>query len=923
MKKLIGIFIMMLLILTTIPTIGMINEYQSIRHDDLIENEYVPGEFIIKFTETPKSILSVENLKEKFNVYSTEKIFKNSEDTILDNIYRYKVPLDSDILSIVEEFNTLDNVVYSEPNYIIDLFSTPNDEFFPIQWSLLNTGQMIYNKSGLNDADIDMDEAWDIETGSEEIIIAIIDTGVDYTHPDLVDNIWINEDEIPGNEIDDDNNGFIDDIYGFDTGDNDSDPSDFRGHGTHCAGIASGVGNNEIGIAGVAWDCRIMIINSFNDTLFYGGILELAMGISYAADNAADVISMSLGYNRDIPTIKDAIDYAYSQGCVLVAAAGNSNESEKIYPAGYENVIAVAATNQNDQRCSPDDWGYYGPPFNRKPLGSHYGYWIDVAAPGNLVYSTTPTYHVSHNDEENFNTGQNYTMNYDFMYGTSMATPHVAGLAVLLLSQDPTLSNDEIREIIRANVDIIEPDEYIGTGRINAYKALSRYNTQPDIPVTPSGRTNGRPGREYTFTTSATDEDGDGLYYFWDWGDGNYSEWIGPFDSGEECEASYTWQQEANFSIKVKTKDGKGGESYWSEEFIFSTPKNKGITSTDVFWSDNFDSYNNGQKLDGGPDDGGWKLYDDGVNNPPPGGGEVVDYVFRSPPHSLEVYFLTDIVHEFTGLNSGNLTCTMWTYVPNMSDYGSALGFFSYYRSGFPDDNRAQIALQVDNIEKLFWDMWDEKFLENIPIINEQWIEFRLELNLDDGWCECYYNNELLLEGVWTSLGYGDGYRNFAGIDLWWGSQPVYFDDLSIEWESNGLETDLDGEGSLNWVDVETESVVIDSFTLENVGDPGSWLEWRVYEYPDFGQQWYCDPNEGLLKPEDGPITVEVRVKAPEDKNRRFTGDLKIHVIGDPDDEVIIPVTLTTPKSRSINNFNIWINRLVERFSILESFLRI
>jgi hypothetical protein len=179
------------------------------------------------------------------------------------------------------------------------------------------------------------------------------------------------------------------------------------------------------------------------------------------------------------------------------------------------------------------------------------------------------------NDENNTQTGQNYTMNFEFLGGTSMSCPHVAGLAALLLSQDPTLTQDEIRKIIRANVDTYESEEYIGTGRINAYKALTRYNIQPEIPDKPAGRTNGRPGREYSFTSSATDSDDNQLWFFWDWGDGNYSEWLGPFVSGEECEASYTWQQGANFSIRVKVKDGNGGESYWSEEFIFSTPKNK------------------------------------------------------------------------------------------------------------------------------------------------------------------------------------------------------------------------------------------------------------------------------------------------------------------------------------------------------------
>ncbi len=573
MKKIIGIFIVTLLIGTTIPTIGMMNNSQSTNYDNFWDNEFVSGEFIIKFKETPISCFSVDGLNDKYHVYSSEKVCKNSEGTTLEHIYKYKVPLDSDILLIIDEYSKLENVVYAEPNYIGHALSIPNDEFYPIQWSLENTGQTIYgNIYGIIDADIDSDEAWDIETGNEEIIIAIIDSGVDYTHPDLVDNIWVNEDEISGNEIDDDNNGYIDDIHGYDFFNLDGAPLDDGGHGTHCAGIAAAVGNNGIGIAGVNWNCKIMCVKNMN---FDGGwmISEQINALKYAADNGADVFSMSYGITYPSLYLEDGINYAYDKDVVLVAAAGNSNKTDKYYPAGFDNVIAVAATNQNDERCDEDDWGYYGP-FDR-PMGSHYGYWVDVAAPGNLIYSTLPTYEVDLNTVYNYNTGENFTMNYDFMWGTSMATPHVAGLAGLILSQNPTLSNDEVRRIIRANVDPYDSEYYIGTGRINAYKALMGQNTQPETPETPSGKTNGRPGREYTFASSTIDEDGDELWYFWDWGDGNYSEWLGPYASGEECKASYTWQQETNFSIKVKVKDGRGGESYWSEEFIFSTPRNK------------------------------------------------------------------------------------------------------------------------------------------------------------------------------------------------------------------------------------------------------------------------------------------------------------------------------------------------------------
>jgi len=571
MKKLVGIFIMMLLIATAIPTIGLINEPKNV-DIDFFKNEFVQGEFIVKFKDSPISCVSIADLNEKYNVKSMEKLFKNNEGTILDNIYSFYVSEDADVLSIVEEYASLPTVVYAEPNYIGNLFGIPNDEYFPIQWSLDNTGQVIFEDIfGTPDYDIDAVEAWDIETGNPDIIIAIIDSGIDYNHPDLADNMWINDDEIPNNDIDDDGNGYIDDFHGYDFFENDSDHLDVLGHGTLCAGVAAAVGNNEIGITGVAWNCKIMDIKAADD-IGAVNVKKATEGIVYAVDHGAKVLSMSWGFTGLPGFFTDAMDYAYYQGCVLVAACGNFGSSTVFYPAGSENVIGVSATNQNDERCDKEDWD----PNNISDIeGSNYGYFLDVAAPGNLLYSTMPTYHVAANDMINPYTVENWSQNYEFCRGTSFACPHVAGLAALLLSQDSSLTNDELIKIIRANVDPYISDEYMGTGRINAYKALTRYNSQPEIPETPTGEASGRTGREYTFTTSSTDPDDEPLYYVWDWGDGNYSDEIGPFNSGETCEATYSWSNYGNYTIIVKAVDGKGGESYWSEPLVVSMPKTK------------------------------------------------------------------------------------------------------------------------------------------------------------------------------------------------------------------------------------------------------------------------------------------------------------------------------------------------------------
>ena len=564
-RKILGILVMTLLIGTTLTSVGMnnekVNENAEIKLvDDIRNNEFVKGEFIVKFKESPISCVSVDNLNEKYQVKSIVKVFKNSENTILDNVYIFNVPRDSDILSIVKDYSSLSNVKYSEPNYVIHLCGIPNDPDFDKQYSLDNIGQY----GGTPGADIDAPEAWDIETGSSDVVIAVIDTGVDYTHPDLADNIWVNEDEIPDNDIDDDGNGYVDDVHGYDFADDESNTLDINGHGTHCAGVVGAVGNNGIGIAGVCWNCKIMPVQIFvedfsgNVTTFYS---RLAQGIKYAADNGADIMSMSCRAFFYSDLLKDSVDYAYDKGIVMVAAAGNDNVNDKVYPGSYDNVIAVGATDNNDSRMDTYDYRI------REQVRSNWGDWVDVAAPGEWIYSTYPTYTTITITEYGFN------QNYEYCTGTSMATPHVAGLAALILSKNPTYTPDKVKSVICANVDPYDSDKYIGTGRINAYKAITEFNTEPDKP-TITGPSSGKPDTEYTFTASAADPDGDSLSYKWDWGDDSISEWL------DTAEASHTWTTEAVFNISVRVKDIHGALSDWSDPLAFSTPKNKAISNS-------------------------------------------------------------------------------------------------------------------------------------------------------------------------------------------------------------------------------------------------------------------------------------------------------------------------------------------------------
>jgi thermitase len=476
--KIVGICICMLLIAAVVlPAAGTINEKVNMKYK-IFENQtnmkFVPGEFIVKVKQDRTfSSPGLIALNEKHQVYALAKVFPNAEGTILDNIYLLYVPIGSDILSVVQDYALYPDVVYAEPNGMASPDGFPNDANFSKQWGLHNTGQMILNNiSGNPDADIDAPEAWDMQIGSPDVVIAIIDSGVDYTHPDLAANIWNNTDEIPGNGIDDDHNGYIDDVRGWDFYYNDSNVTDGAGHGTMCAGVAGAVTNNGIGIAGASWNCKIMPVRIANET-WYSNLAYAAKGIRYAADNGADACSMSFHFSNS-NTLKNAIDYAYGKGVFLCAAAGNTNSSTKHYPAAYENVTAVAATNENDERCSPADWG----PGN----GSQYGDWVDIAAPGSLIYSTEPT-HFFHEDLFNPYTGKNFSENYDWDWGTSYATPMVASVAALLLSKDPSLTPVQVKALLCGNVDPYNSTEYIGTGRINAQKALAALQSSVEFKI--------------------------------------------------------------------------------------------------------------------------------------------------------------------------------------------------------------------------------------------------------------------------------------------------------------------------------------------------------------------------------------------------------------------------------------------------------
>ncbi|MDD5450068.1 MAG: S8 family serine peptidase, partial [Candidatus Omnitrophica bacterium] len=477
------------------------------------EQHYAPNEIIVKFKTEAAALTSkykVKNITPLFKNFKADKErieklkardslrtktglkslkFTEKEEHLLKRLKRApkdaKIPDLSGICKItleegtsveetIKEYQKDPNVEYAQPNYIYKIYATPlpNEKYIPNDyyvrddanpgfWREDSFGQSYPDLWGLqriqlieahNLFDTNKNGIFDTDEKKpgQDVIVAAIDTGVDYNHEDIAQNIWSNSDEIPNNGVDDDENGYIDDVRGYDVVDNDNDPIDTNGHGTHVAGTISAVCNNSAGIVGVSPFSQIMPVNIFSS--FNATTSEVTVeAILYAANNGADVLSNSwgprIGYQfYSDPAIENIIDYAYSQGCVIVFAAGNDNIEVFFSPQNHANVILVGATDYLDKKAPFSNWGDL----------------IDIAAPGVDILSLIPL---------SFRRIPPYAL----LAGTSMACPHVSGLAALVLSRHPEFSNEDVRQAIRISADDIEspgPDIYSGQGRINAYKAL-------------------------------------------------------------------------------------------------------------------------------------------------------------------------------------------------------------------------------------------------------------------------------------------------------------------------------------------------------------------------------------------------------------------------------------------------------------------
>ncbi len=462
--------------------------------------------------------------------------------------YEIEFSAKASVSEVVKEFQKAESVEIAEPvaqmhltgiqskkktNSEKSLSSAPDDPRYDEQWHYNNTGQT----GGTTDADIDLPEAWEVETGNSNVIVAIEDQGIDYDHPDLAGNMWINSGETPGNGVDDDNNGYVDDYYGYNFGDDQGEitPGD---HGSHTGGTVAAETNNGTGVAGVAGGTgsgdgvRLMSIEVFGSSN-QGGFAE---GFTYAADMGAHISQNSWGGGGESQSINDAIDYFIAnggstgspmEGGVVVFAAGNDDVSSgsSTWPAQYESAIAVAATNHEDKKS------YY----------SNYGTWVDISAPGGETNSSSQEGVLSTIDGS-----------YDFYQGTSMACPHVSGVAALIVSNHAgNITPEEVRNRLLQYTDPIDdlnPDYTgeLGSGRLNAYAAITG-----EAPAPPPA----------SFCTSK----------------GN--------------DASYEWIAKVEIGDYTNSSSGQGYTDFTSETIELTEGQSYDITLTPGFSNSSYDEY--------------------------------------------------------------------------------------------------------------------------------------------------------------------------------------------------------------------------------------------------------------------------------------------------------------------------------------------
>jgi subtilisin family serine protease/N-acetylneuraminic acid mutarotase len=393
---------------------------------------YVPGRVLVKFkpglTGHAKLNTGIASLDQTAGQALSPVFDKPAQtESGLERIFSMQLPQGSDVQMTVKALEADPSVEYAEPDYLAYAAAMPNDPRYSEQWGLTKIG---------------IESSWEQTQGAPNMLIAVIDSGIDLTHPDLLANLWTNPGEIPGNGLDDDNNGRVDDIHGWNFVSASANVADDNEHGTLVAGIAAARTDNTIGVAGVCGLCRILPVKVMQAS-GVANYSDIAAGIHYAIAKGAKVVNLSLGGYADSQTLHEAINAALAQNITVVAGAGNDNKSDPFYPAAYDGVIAVTSTNLDDTRSD----------------SANTGPWVDVAAPGDNILSTA--------------VGGGYSNG----SGTSVAAPFVSGLAGLLLTLNPTWTPAMVSaQLVHTaeNIDSLNPGYAgkLGGGRINAANAV-------------------------------------------------------------------------------------------------------------------------------------------------------------------------------------------------------------------------------------------------------------------------------------------------------------------------------------------------------------------------------------------------------------------------------------------------------------------
>ena len=444
--------------LSVLSTTAFANDKQSFEYPS------VPGEVVVKIKKGQvNQFLSQKNLgaqvTKQMNLLTGDYVVLRSDEKTT--------------VSLVNSLKRNDEVEYVEPNFIykvvkktpgvVELLNgelqTVTDPRYGLLWGLKNTGSNEPNKGGtapsgsvgVAGADVNAERAWEITKGSRDVVIAVIDTGIDYNHEDLKNQMWVNEGEIPGDGIDNDGNGYIDDVYGWNANKDNGNPMDGNAHGTHCAGTIGAEHNNGIGVAGVMADVRLMAVKFLGDD-GGGSLADAVEAIDYATKMNVDIMSNSWGGGGFSQTLYDSIAAAHAKGILFVAAAGNdgsNNDTRPQYPANYQvpNVISVASHTAQDNLSN---FSCYGKRT------------VHIAAPGSNILSSTPK------------------NKYEVFSGTSMATPHVSGVLGLLVAQEGRMPAEAVKErLMKTSIPVASYKKKIASGgRIDAYNLLT--DTRPE-----------------------------------------------------------------------------------------------------------------------------------------------------------------------------------------------------------------------------------------------------------------------------------------------------------------------------------------------------------------------------------------------------------------------------------------------------------